>query len=1146
MLTQKVSQMINTLSTDLNVGISLNDPQAWQELADLCNGINLELISEAEFILSDIVARAKDILHHLAVNRPEPIDTEISHLLNLVTILSTAVEDKKYDQALAREIVANTDLFLSDLESINESQHNEPAIEIDEEFMQEIESRIDRLESTLFDALEEGCSDDDECRSIFREFHTLKGEAGILGLTALSSYWHSVEEVIQEARSGNLSFSRNSIDLLLQMVKFGRDLLRNGILDATQRKESQTILEKLNSEVLGDKDTNKLEEEKASASLQEQAVEKTMKTDHFISENLEENNEEIDYSFSDDIDDIEDDFFTMQPDDMMDDLQPEKDTEETTTTHDIPYIIIDEPEETPSNLPKAPMIKNPVKEDSDKNIEPEAQEIKDNSLQKPTHTEVENEDTELSSDTTDTLKNTEEKIEEKDVEAYSLRNVQIEVKKLDELLDIVSEVSLIGSHLSSNPDISSISSATGDLQDLLRFCRTLNDMASSFRMTPIAPLFHRIQRAANDAARAIGKQVNVISDGQETKVDRIVIERLSAALIHLVRNSVGHGIESASKRRELNKPPVGRLHISARQTGADIIIEFSDDGSGLDIEKIRKKAVSSGRISEGDSFKEQDIVNLIFSSGFSTSDSVNGISGRGVGMAIVQESMDSLRGRIEVDNRPGEGITFRLRFPVALAAVEALLVTLSNNIIAIPVQSVRETFRLDKGQLSTVEGRGKMVNVRGIIVPLIKMSEFLGINGTHDTDTGVLVLVDEGDKLAAILVDTVMETRQVVIRQLEGQLRDIPEITGCALLSDRQIALVLDTRRVIENSYIASGTAYSDAGATMAAAERKVEVVTIGSNAVGIIDFIIKARKADGSIKIHKFAINAFKTREFVPVTTLTAVPDMPKGFAGMLLLREETIPVMSLDLLLGLPGTKERNFEFEKIIIICEFSGVTVGFIVTEVNSVSYISWNDIAPPPQGGPLISLNYVIGTILMPSTDSYMYDKSDDIKSDGVTLLLDFEQIVQQVIDLYGNIGDSLSEITLRKDITKIMLVEDSPLIRRETARALEEHNIQVLQAGDGLEAKKILEQFSKQAKHDQKSIFNYIDLILSDIEMPQMDGYSLTQFVKANHELRLIPVLLHSSLTNDTIVKRAKEVHADGFVPKCDPEKLVDHLKKYI
>ncbi len=1130
MLTEKVSQKISTLSTDLAVGISLNDPQSWQELAELCNDINVELIAQAEFILSDIVSRAKDILEHLAKNKPTNIDTEVSHLLNMVSILSSAAEDQTYDQALAREIVANSDLFLSDLEDIAESNKIEPAIEIDEEFMQEIEGRIDHLESLLFNVLEDGCFDTEGCKEIFREFHTLKGEAGILGLTALSGYWHGVEEVVQDARSGNLFFSRNAVDILLQLVKIGRDLLRNGKLNHSQQEESQDALARLNKQV--EQDSGKTGEVSSSEVKTPLPVssESAADNDFFMpaaDEETEDTADSEDYPFSDSGDEeVTDDFFTMEPDDETADSGQEKESE--------PQHLI--AEDVANIVPEATAVSHPTEE-----ILP----IAEPSLQFEPVTET-NPESVTTDSSPKTRSNAGIAIEEKEVESYSLRNVQIEVKKLDELLDIVSEVSLIGSHLLTNPDISAINSANGDLQDLMRFCRTLNDMASAFRMTPIAPLFHRIQRAANDASRAIGKQVNMILDGQDTKVDRSVVERLSSALMHLVRNAVGHGIESASRRRELNKPPAGRLHLSARQTGADIIIEFSDDGSGLNIEKIRDKAIKTGCMNEADNLKDQEILNLIFSSGFSTSESVDGISGRGVGMSIVQESMDSLRGRIEIDNHPGEGATFRLRFPVALAAVEALLVTLGDNIIAIPVQSVRETFKLDKNQLSTVEGRGNMVNVRGIIVPLIKMSEFLGIDGRKDIDNGVLILVDEGDKLAAILVDTVMETRQVVIRQLEGQLRDIPEITGCALLSDRQISLVLDIRRVIENSYIASGNAYSDAGAIKAASERKVEVVTIGSNAVGIIDFVVKSTKPDGSIKNHKFAINAFKTKEFVPVTTLTPVPDMPAGFAGMLLLRDQTIPVMSLDMLLGLHKDGQRHKEFEKIIIICEFSGVTVGFIVTEVNSVSYISWNNISPPPQGGPLISLNYVIGTILMSSIDNASHHNQNSKNPEEVALLLDFEQIVQQVIKLYDDIGDSLSEITLRKDITKILLVEDSLLIRRETAKALKNHNIEVIEAGDGKEAQDILENLYQQSKNDNKSIFNYIDLILSDIEMPRMDGYSLTQYIKNHHDLRLLPVLLHSSLTNDTIVSRAKEVHADGFVPKCDPEKLVEHLRKFI
>ncbi len=1122
MLTDKVTQKISTLSTDLAVAVSLNDPQAWEELAELCNEININLIAEAEFILSDIVSRAKGILQHLATDKPSTTDTEISYLLKLISILTTAADEKSYDQGLAREIIANTDIFLSDLQSISESSQAEEAIEIDDEFMQEIEGRIDRLESLIFKYLPTGVNDAEECRSIFREFHTLKGEAGILGLNTLSTFWHSVEEVIQDARSGKLDFTRKALDLLLQMVKFGRNLLRNSKLNPSEKTESATVLERLNAEILSP-DTG------SPAPATSSSVESAAPTPPSPAE---EENEEEDYSYSGAEEDVSDDFFTMEPEDETD--EPKARIVDT----DLPPTVsepIPEPVAEVKTVPAAPPAPAPQRE-----------------MPAPAVSTTETTPALSSASVVSQSKAVESElsevnyIEEKDVETYSLRNVQIDVKKLDQLLDIVSEVSLIGSHLLSNPEISTLASASGDLQDLMRFCRNLNDMASSFRMTPIAPLFHRIQRAANDAARAIGKQVNLVLEGQDTKVDRSIIERLSAALIHLVRNSVGHGLESASRRREFDKPPVGRLHLSAKQTGADIIIEFSDDGAGIDVEKIRNKAIANGSIAENAKLKESEIINLIFSSGFSTSDSVDGISGRGVGMAIVQESMDSLRGRIEVDNHPGEGVTFRLRFPVALAAIEALLVTLGDNIIAIPVQSVRETFKLDKNQISTVEGRGIMVNIRGIIVPLIKMSEFLGIEGKNNLENGVLILVDEGEKLAAILVDAVMETRQVVIRQLEGQLRDIPEITGCALLSDRQISLVLDTRRIIENSYIASGNAYSEAGANLAASERKVEIVTIGSNAVGIIDFIVKARKKDGSEKIHKFAINAFKTREFVPMSKLTQVPNMPDGFAGMLLLRDETIPVMSLDILLGLPVNKQRSPEYENIIIICEFAGVTIGFIVTEVNSVSYISWNDITPPPQTGSFITLNYVIGTILSSAISNSSHTTSGASNADDITFLLDFEQIVQKVIELYDNIGESLNEVQLRKDHTRILLVEDSPLIRRETARALEEHNIEVIQAGDGLEAKQELEKLYQQSQEEKKSIFNYIDLVLSDIEMPQMDGYSLTQFVKNHHDLRLLPVLLHSSLTNDTIVNRAKEVHADGFVPKCDPNKLVEHLKKYL
>ena len=1243
MLNDKVSRKISNLATDLAVAVSLKDPEAWKELSELCASITEDLASQTEFILSDLVNRAEAIFNQLSNKKIVNHDTAISHLTQLINFLCSAAENESYDQAEARELVASTDLYLNDLADAQQVPEESTIPEIDEEFIQEIESRIDSLEGLLFNMMQTSTSSTDNCKSVFREFHTLKGEAGILGLSNLSSFWHSVEDVIQDARSGDIKFNRKALDLLLQMVKLGRDLLLSNKLDNAQEKEAQETLRQLNiavgntpveyqsQEIRSSAQPNNEEEfedtadffaaalkSKDTENFSEEATQQTNETsqEEELGKQTQDNNTEpekpdnqisLEESFATEEKEVDhDDFFTMQPEDgyaeyseeteknelnhiarEIQQIEPrEYEIDNKTTEDEAEDIATDlreqkektqiQTERDDENLPGIAEKTAGAKTTSDSfQIESSEKPVSEPAAVKQPATEIspKNEPIQSTENQRSATRPTEEKTDniqnnaeqkkygaveetgsgntsptEKPVDSYSLRNVSIDVKKLDELLDIVSELSLIGSHIANNSEVLNITSATSDLQELQRFCRTLNDMASSFRMTQIAPLFKRIQRAAIDTARAMNKQVDLIIEGKETKVDRIIIERLSAALIHLIRNSVGHGIESADRRREINKSPVGKIRLSARQTGADIVIELGDDGSGLNIAKIREKAINNGLITPETNLKDADIARLIFSSGFSTTDEVNGISGRGVGMSIVQETIDSLRGRIEVDNHIGKGVTFQLRFPVTLAAVEALLVTLGNSILAIPIQSVRETFKLSQEDISTIEGRGQIVNVRGIMVPVISMADFLELpSNSHDNKGGVLVIIDEGEKLAAILVDKVMDTRQVVIRPLEGKLRDIPEITGAALLNNRQISLVLDTRRIIEKTFISSGRAYSDAGAVQVASERKVETVSIGSNAVGIIDFCIRYRTNDGKIKSNTFAINAFKTREFVPAGNLTIVPDMPTGFAGMILLRDDTIPVMALDNLLGMPKAESDSDEFYNIIIICEFSGVTVGFLVSEVNSVSYISWDDINPPPKGGPLFTLKHVIGTILLEVINSKApAESSNTANNEDVAFLLDFEQIVQQVINLYDNIDNSLGEIKLKKDVTTILLAEDSNLIRRETSNALENAGIQVLQAANGLEAQRIIEQLLTKAKEEGKSIFNYLDLILSDIEMPQMDGYSLTMFCKNHPELRLLPVLLHSSLTNDTIVKRAKEVHADGFISKCAPEELATHLSKYL
>ncbi len=290
------------------------------------------------------------------------------------------------------------------------------------------------------------------------------------------------------------------------------------------------------------------------------------------------------------------------------------------------------------------------------------------------------------------------------------------------------------------------------------------------------------------------------------------------------------------------------------------------------------------------------------------------------------------------------------------------------------------------------------------------------------------------------------------------------------------------------------------------------------------------------------------------------------------MMLRNQTVPVVHMGVVLGLMSEHERQKEWEQIVLICEFSGKTVGFLVSSVERVSYISWEDIMPPPSTGGLIQIEYVVGTILMerlkgtltgakkekknPGEEDDPEDGKEEVKSGPpnadmgeaqVAFVLDFERIVGNVLLLYGDMGTELGNMGgERKEGVRILLVEDSPLIRKQTNKALSKAGITVIEAGDGQEAWEKVTALREEADAAGESIFTRVDLVLSDIEMPRMDGYTLTYSIKHDPVLRVLPVLLHSSITNDSMISRATEVEADGFIPKCDPKELADQLRKYL
>lgn len=1041
---EEIVREIETMASAL-VMLEEEEPSAtWEGLYTGAMRIHDLLLAKGDIASAELAEKIGALFRLLARGEVPTTNAVLTHIHKIFPLLHASVTGLRPDPSSLKEVLAHASLFLRDFTASEELP--DPAVvgeeAIEEEFLHEIEARIEAFENRLF-AVVPPERDPEVVRAIFREIHTLKGEAGIVGLKALSDFCHQIESVIEPARHGRLLLTGDVVDALLEMARHARTILRRGAsLSPPSNRDWQPALERL---VAATRPAVLPEGEARPSSLPSEPGE-------------------------------EEDFFAEA-------LPPEGKGEEAT----------------------------PIPSSEERESSPPEEEIED-----------------------------------------ELPTVALGIGDLDRLIELAGEVSSVGSRLADHPYLQSHPDLLAEIQMLSHSCRALEEFSARLRMTPLKPLFYRFQRAAHDAARQNRKRISLHMEGASTAVDRTAIDPLTVALLHLARNAVDHGLETPEERRKAGKSERGQLLLRAYPAETDVIIEVQDDGRGLDFEAIRAKAVALGLIQPQTPLSEEETKRLIFHPGLSTAKKVTGVSGRGIGMQAVEESLQQLRGHIEIETRRGEGTLFRLRFPAALTAFQGLLTRVGNTIIAFPAASVRETLRVRPEDVGTVEGRGQVVTIRGIVVPLLHLGLHLQMAYTaKDPSQGVVALLEDGRRLCAVFVDEILAMRQIVVRPLEGALGRIPSLSGIAILPDRRVALVVESRRLLDAVSVEASDAFRAAADRHANAERQIETVRIGENAVGMIDFAIRCRNGAGT-KDHLFAINAFKAREFVPATTLTSLPHAPPGFAGMLLLREKTLPVVSLAVLLGFLSDAERNSEWEKIIVVCEFAGTTVGFLVHHVNRVSYISWSDILPPPATGGLFRMEYVVGAILVErlregKRSSYERNVEGEPKAGGeVVFVLDFERIVQQVLRLYREMGGELSGVQRRKDRNRILLVEDSSLIRHATAKALREAGMEVIEAENGQDALDRIQAMLREAEAKGESIFSYLDLILSDIEMPRLDGYTLAATVKKDPRLRVLPVLLHSSLTNETMVARAREVEADGFVPKCDPKELAAQLRKYL
>ena len=378
--------------------------------------------------------------------------------------------------------------------------------------------------------------------------------------------------------------------------------------------------------------------------------------------------------------------------------------------------------------------------------------------------------------------------------------LKVDLERVDSLVAMIGELVVVESMVVNAPEI--VQGATprvrNCLAQLAKVTRDLQDVGMRMRMVPVSGVFQKMARLVRDLGRKSGKQVRMQLAGETTEMDRSMVEQVADPLVHLIRNACDHGAEAPEARLAAGKPAEATIRLSAYHEGGSIVIELSDDGRGLDREAIVAKALRQGLIRSAEGMSEADIDALIFAPGFSTAKVVTEVSGRGVGMDVVKRNVEALRGRVTIHSRPGQGTTFKLVLPLTLAIIDGMLVACGEERYIIPTLSIVESLRPDRQMLVTVAQVNEMVNLRGEILPLLRLDRLFGVDGARADPTQALVVVVEGvGRRVGLLVDEVVAQQQVVIKTLGEGLGDTPYVAGGAILSDGRVGLILNVEQIV-------------------------------------------------------------------------------------------------------------------------------------------------------------------------------------------------------------------------------------------------------------------------------------------------------------------------------------------------------------
>ena len=679
-----------------------------------------------------------------------------------------------------------------------------------EAFKEEATELLGELESALLE-LEQDAGNKGLVDRVFRAMHTIKGSGAMFGFDAVSSFTHEVETVFDLVRKGVLDVSKELIDVTLE----ARDYVR-GMLDAAHPENEEmrnSLLSRLRACLPETGLTPPPEQEKPETPAAPAATQMTSyrirfrpAADIFLHGTnpvlllgelrrlgvcrvlahtdevppLEKANPEHCYFYWDIIlttdrgmDAIKDVFIFVEDDSTIsiDPIDLGTGPEGEAQYKRIGEILLERGDINSEELAEALASRKRVGEILvDRGIV-STDEVR-SALAEQQHLE---------------------EIREKRRQEDTSLSVRVRSDKLDSLMNLVGEMVTLQARLTqtslglADPELSLVAEQTERLVSGLR------DTVMGLRMLPIATSFGRYRRVVRDLAAELGKQVDLVTEGGETELDKSVIERLNDVLVHLTRNSVDHGIEDPAEREKAGKAPKGTVRLSASQSGSHVLIQVTDDGAGLDKDVIRAKGIERGLISADAELSEREIFDLIFLPGFSTAKRVTSVSGRGVGMDVVKRAMDSLGGTIDIKSVKGAGTSITLKIPLTLAIIEGLLVDLAGSYYVLPLQTVEECVELDRAHRGSMESSlaGKIANVRGEIVPYIRLREWFRIGG-EAPPIEQIIIVRSDERRFGLVVDSVIGQHQTVIKSLGKLYKDYQGISGATILGDGTVALIVD------------------------------------------------------------------------------------------------------------------------------------------------------------------------------------------------------------------------------------------------------------------------------------------------------------------------------------------------------------------